>query len=111
MRAARGHDKPRPLGRRNQILVGDVRERLAELPDGAVDCVITSPPYWALRDYGHEGQIGGEANVEAGAGQIATVCAEVKRVLTPTGSLWLNLGDSYSRHPHDGAERKSLLLG
>jgi DNA modification methylase len=91
--------------------VGDVRERLAELPDAAVDCVITSPPYWALRDYGHEEQIGGEASVEAWADQIAAVCAEVRRVLTPTGSLWLNLGDSYSRHPHDGAERKSLLLG
>src|SRR4051794_27993276 len=56
---------------RNQILVGDVRTRLAELPDAAVDCVITSPPYWALRDYGHGGQIGAEANVEAWAAEIA----------------------------------------
>jgi DNA modification methylase len=92
-------------------LIGDVRERLAELPDGYVDCVITSPPYWALRDYGHTGQIGAEANVEAWADQIASVCDELRRVLTPTGALWLNLGDSYSRHAHDGAARKSLLLG
>lgn len=111
MTAARGHDEPRPLGRRNQILIGDVRERLAELSDGAVDCVITSPPYWALRDYGHDGQIGGEANVEAWADEIAAVCDELKRVLAPTGALWINLGDSYSRHPSDGAPRKSLLLG
>lgn len=95
----------------NRILVGDVRQRLAELPDASVDCVITSPPYWNLRDYGQEGQIGAEANVEAWAAEIATICSDLGRVLTPTGALWLNLGDSYSRHPLDGAKKKSLLLG
>jgi site-specific DNA-methyltransferase (adenine-specific) len=108
---ARGQHEPRPLSPRNEILIGDVRTRLAELPDAAVDCVITSPPYWALRDYGHDGQIGAEADVEAWAAEIAAVCDELKRVLTPTGALWLNLGDSYSRHPKNGANRKSLLLG
>ncbi len=94
----------------NQILVGDVRKRLAELPDASVDCVITSPPYWALRDYGHAGQVGAEANVDGWAEEIANICDEMARVLTPTGSLWLNLGDSYARHPHDGSKKKSLLL-
>jgi DNA modification methylase len=95
----------------NQILVGDVRGRLAELPDASIDCMITSPPYWNLRDYGHKGQIGAEANVEAWAEEIAAICNDLGRVLTPTGSLWLNLGDSYARHPNDGASKKSLLLG
>jgi DNA modification methylase len=101
---------PRRL-RRNEVLVGDVRTRLAELPDAAVDCVITSPPYWALRDYGHDGQIGAEADVDAWAAEIAAVCGELGRVLKPTGALWLNLGDSYSRQPREGTRKKSLLLG
>lgn len=111
MSAARDRHESRPLSPRNEILIGDVRTRLAELPDAAVDCIITSPQYWALRDYGHDGQIGAEADVEAWAAEIAGVCDELKRVLTPTGALWLNLGDSYSRHPDNGTKRKSLLLG
>ncbi|WNV83467.1 site-specific DNA-methyltransferase [Umezawaea sp. Da 62-37] len=94
----------------NCVLVGDVRTRLAELPDASVDCIITSPPYWALRNYGHDGQIGAESTVEEWAEQIAAVCDQLARVLTPTGSLWLNLGDSYARSPRDGAAKKSLLL-
>lgn len=94
----------------NRILIGDVRTRLRELPDASVDCVITSPPYWALRDYGHPDQIGAEPTVEAWADEIATVCAELACVLVPTGSVWLNLGDSYSRHPREGTPKKGLLL-
>lgn len=100
--------KPLP---RNHILVGDVRERLAELPDASVHCVITSPPYFALRDYGHNQQIGAEANVDAWAAEIAAVCMEVGRVLRPDGALWLNVADGYSRHPREGTSKKSLLLG
>jgi site-specific DNA-methyltransferase (adenine-specific) len=95
----------------NRVLVGDARRRLSQLPDAAVDCVITSPPYWALRNYGHSDQIGAEATVDAWADEIAAVCNELWRVLVPGGALWLNLGDGYSRHPHDGANKKSLLLG
>ncbi|OKJ98983.1 DNA methylase N-4 [Amycolatopsis sp. CB00013] len=94
-----------------QILIGDVRQRLAELPDSSVDCVVTSPPYWNLRNYGHKDQIGAEATVDDWAAQIAAICSDVARVLTPTGSLWLVLGDGYSRHPKEGAAKKSLLLG
>lgn len=97
-----------PLGR---ILLGDVRQRLADLPDASVDCIITSPPYFALRDYGHGGQLGAEDDVEAWAADIAAVCTALRRVLAPTGALWLNLGDGYSRHYKEGAEKKSLLLG
>jgi DNA modification methylase len=97
-----------PLGR---ILVGDVRNRLKDLPDASVDTIITSPPYWALRDYGHDQQIGAEATVDAWAAAIAEVCDDLARVLTPTGALWLNLADGYSRHPREGTSKKSLLLG
>lgn len=102
------HTAKMPL---NQILIGDVRERLTDLPDASVDCVITSPPYWALRDYGRDGQLGAEADVDAWAEQIAAVCDQLARVLTSTGALWLNLGDSYSRHSKEGTSKKSLLLG
>jgi DNA modification methylase len=88
-----------------------VRQRLAELPDASVDCVITSPPYFALRDYGHSGQIGAEATVDDWAAEIAAVCNLLARVLRPSGSLFLNLGDGYSRHDREGAAKKSLLLG
>ncbi|MCE7009564.1 site-specific DNA-methyltransferase [Kibdelosporangium philippinense] len=94
----------------NKILIGDARARLTELPDAAVDTIITSPPYWALRDYGHDGQLGAEASVDAWADEIAALATQFARVLTPTGSLWLNLGDSYARTPKDGALKKSLLL-
>lgn len=97
-------------GPRNQILVGDVLERLRELPGGLVDCVITSPPYFQLRDYGVSGQIGLEPHVDDWVRRLVEVFREVSRVLKPTGSLWLDLGDSYSRAVRYGGAPKSLLL-
>lgn len=96
---------------RNRIIVGDALDRLRELPDASVDMVLTSPPYFALRDYGHPGQIGLEGNVDAWVSAVRQVAAELPRVLTPTGSLWLNVGDTYSLHHRQGAARKGLLLG
>jgi site-specific DNA-methyltransferase (adenine-specific) len=96
---------------RNQILIGDARQQLAELPDASVDAVITSPPYFALRDYGHPGQLGLETDIAAWVAQLQLVCDEVQRVLKPGGGFWLNLGDSYSQHPREGAPKKSLLMG
>jgi site-specific DNA-methyltransferase (adenine-specific) len=98
-------------GRRNQIAVGDVRTVLPTIPAASVDTVITSPPYWALRNYGVADQIGLEANVDGWVDELRAVLRDVARVLTPTGSLWLNLGDTYSHHERDGALPKSLLLG
>jgi DNA modification methylase len=95
---------------RRQLLVGDAVERLRELPTASVDCCVTSPPYYLLRDYGVDGQLGLEENVEAWAANLLVVLSEVGRVLKPSGSLWLNLGDSYSRAEHYGAPPKSLLL-
>ena len=80
----------------NEILQGDVLEKLKELPSESVDCCITSPPYWGLRDYGVDGQIGLEKTPEEYVAKMVAVFAEVKRVLKKEGTLWLNLGDSYS---------------
>ena len=96
---------------RNTILIGDVRERLAELPAASVDAIITSPPYFGVRNYGHEQQLGAEPDVDGWVNNLRLVARELARVLRPTGSLWLNLGDSYSRRPTEGAAPKSLLLG
>ncbi len=95
---------------RNTILVGDALTRLRELPTASVDSCITSPPYYQLRDYGVAGQIGLEATVTEWVEHLRQVLGEVARVLKPTGSLWLDLGDSYSRHAKYGAPPKGLLL-
>jgi site-specific DNA-methyltransferase (adenine-specific) len=96
--------------RRNRIVVGDALKRLRALPDASVDCVVTSPPYFRLRDYGADGQIGLERHVDRWVEQLAAISEQVHRVLVPTGTFWLNLGDTYSGHPSQGAERKSLLM-
>lgn len=96
---------------RNTILTGDVRTRIRELPDSSVDCIITSPPYFGVRNYGHDDQMGAEKYVEHWAEELRAVCREFARILKPTGALWLNLGDCYSRHATEGAPYKSLLLG
>jgi len=77
------------------ILVGDVRERLKELPDQSVHCCVTSPPYWGLRDYGNDGQIGLEQTPDEFISELVNVFRDVKRILRDDGTLWLNLGDSY----------------
>lgn len=74
---------------------GDCLAVLRTLPDESVHCCVTSPPYWGLRDYGHEGQIGLEETPEAYVSRLVEVFREVRRVLRSDGTLWLNLGDSY----------------
>ena len=77
------------------ILQGDVLERLKDLDDDSVDCVVTSPPYFNLRDYHAEGQIGMEKTPEEYVQKMVDVFREVRRVLKDTGTVWLNIGDSY----------------
>ena len=81
--------------KRNVIHTGDATETLQELPAESVNMVMTSPPYWNLRDYGVDGQLGREETAGAFVQNLADVFDEVKRVLRPDGSLWLNLGDTY----------------
>lgn len=95
----------------NQILVDDSRTVLQQLPEHSVDCVVTSPPYFRLRNYGTDEQIGLEPSVDDWVDELRLVMSGLARVLKPTGSLWLNLGDSYARGRSDGASAKSLLLG
>ena len=87
-----------------EILTGDVRERLADIPDGSVRCCVTSPPYWGLRDYGHDGQIGLEQTPDEYVAEMVAVFREVRRVLADDGTLWLNIGDSYV-HTQPGRNR------
>ena len=79
-----------------RIIPGDCIEGLRTLPDASVHCCVTSPPYWGLRDYGHDGQIGLEPTPEAYVARMVEVFREVRRVLRDDGTLWLNLGDSYT---------------
>lgn len=95
---------------RGEILLGDALQQLGTLPNSSVDCVVTSPPYFRLRNYGTHGQIGLEATVADFVDRLVAVGDELRRVLKPTGTMWLNLGDSYSRHQREGADPKSLLM-
>ena len=79
----------------DKIYCGDSLQVLQTLPENAVDCCVTSPPYYALRDYGADGQIGREATPEEYVSRITAVFHEVKRVLTPEGTCWLNIADTY----------------
>jgi len=78
------------------ILIGDCREMLATLPDNSVHTCVTSPPYFGLRDYGVDGQIGLEQTPDEFVAELVEVFREVRRVLREDGTLWLNLGDSYA---------------
>ncbi len=79
-----------------EVVVGDARQVLKQFPDNHFQCAVTSPPYWGLRDYGVEGQIGAETTVEAYLEDLVALFAEVRRTLKNDGVLWLNIGDSYT---------------
>lgn len=79
----------------NKIIEGNCLDVLKTLPDRSINCCVTSPPYYGLRDYGHGKQIGMEETPELFAETMTAIFAEVKRVLKDDGVLWLNLGDSY----------------
>ena len=90
----------------NEIIQGDCIEGMRTLPDQSVNCCVTSPPYFGLRDYGHEGQIGLEETPEQFVAKLVEAFREVRRVLKDDGTLWLNLGDSYC-HTVDSHKTKS----
>ncbi len=78
------------------IIEGDALHALRVIPSNSVQCAITSPPYWGLRDYGIEGQIGLESTLPQFLNHLVAVFNEVKRVLRDEGTLWLNIGDGYT---------------
>lgn len=102
---------PFPDVPRRQVLVGDAHARLLRLPGRSLDMVLTSPPYFRCRDYQAVGQLGLESQITDWVTGLRRVTAELARVLVPTGTLWLNLGDSFATHPREGTPRKGLLLG
>lgn len=80
----------------NTVVQGDALAVLKQMPDGVIQTCITSPPFWGLRDYGVEGQLGLEATPEEYVAKLVEVFREVRRVLRDDGTLWLNLGDCYA---------------
>lgn len=80
----------------NRIICGDALKVLQRLSTGSIDCVVTSPPYWSLRGYGVKNQLGLEASPEEYIERLCRIFDEVKRVLKPTGTCWVNLGDAYA---------------
>lgn len=93
------------------ILIGDVRARLAEMADNSFDCVVTSPPYWGLRDYGVEGQIGLERTLGEHLQVMVDLFRDVRRVLKSTGTLWLNYGDCYATSPNGRSAADTKAVG
>ena len=79
----------------SKIIIGDCMETLKKIPDESLNAVVTSPPYWGLRDYQRKNQIGLEETPEAYASHLVEVFRKIKRVLRDDGTVWLNLGDSY----------------
>ena len=79
-----------------RVLHGDTRDVIRSLPDDTFHCVITSPPYWGVRDYGIMGQIGAEPDLNDYVRNLVAVFAEVRRVLHPEGTFWLNIGNTYT---------------
>jgi DNA modification methylase len=94
----------------HRIIQGDCIEGLRTLPDASVHCCVTSPPYWGLRDYGHDGQIGLEGTPTAYVERIVEVFREVRRVLRDDGTCWVNLGDSYAADMKGGGGKASSTL-
>ena len=94
-----------------RILQGDCLDVLRTLPDESVHCVVTSPPYWGLRDYGVAGQLGLEATPAEYVEKMVKIFRELFRVLRSDGTLWLNLGDSYTSSGCGGDTGKSGLEG
>lgn len=85
-----------------EILVGDSRKILPRLEHASIQCCITSPPYWGLRDYDHPAQIGAEASPEAYVQRLVVIFRAVRRALSDDGTLWLNIGDGYARNGGTG---------
>lgn len=94
-----------------QIIIGDALAELRKLPADSVDCCVTSPPYWGLRDYGVAGQLGLEPTYQEHVAVMAELFEEVRRVLKPRGTCWMNYGDSYATSINGRSAADTKLLG
>lgn len=93
------------------IKIGDSLKILREMESDEIDCCVTSPPYWGLRDYCVEGQLGIEATPSEYVENLVAVFEEVRRVLKPSGTLWLNLGDTYQTRDNGAGLKPKDLVG
>ena len=94
-----------------QILTGDCRKILPNLPAESVQCCVTSPPYWGLRDYDHASQIGAEVSPVQYVENLVEILCEVRRILRKNGTLWLNVGDGYARNGGTGNCGPNAIVG
>ena len=94
-----------------QIFTGDCREILPTLPAESVQCCVTSPPYWGLRDYNHSSQIGAEPSPVQYVESLVKVFSEVRRILRKDGTIWLNIGDGYARNGGTGSCGPNAIVG
>ena len=94
-----------------QIFTGDCRKILPTIPAESVQCCVTSPPYWGLRDYNHSSQIGAEPSPVQYVKSLVEVFSEVRRVLRKDGTLWLNIGDGYARNGGTGSCGPNAVVG
>lgn len=91
----------------NKIYLGDSLKVLKTFPSESIDCVITSPPYWGLRDYGNDNQLGLEKNFQEYINKLCDIFDEVKRVLKQSGTCWINMGDTYAHQQISGYQGKN----
>ena len=96
---------------RVEILPGDSRDILPQLETQSVQCCVTSPPYWGLRDYDHSAQIGTESSPEEYVENLVGIFREVRRVLSDDGTFWLNVGDGYARNGGTGTCGPNAQVG
>ena len=94
-----------------QILTGDSLTILPTLPSESVQCCVTSPPYWGLRDYDHPSQIGAEASPDLYVNNLVAIFRELRRVLRKDGTMWLNVGDGYARNGGTGNCGPNAIVG
>lgn len=94
-----------------QVLTGDNRQLLPSIACESVQCCVTSPPYWGLRDYAHDDQIGAESTPVAYVKNLVEVFREVRRTLKNDGTLWLNVGDGYARNGGTGRHGPNAIVG
>lgn len=92
------------------IILGDCLETLKSFPDNSIDCVITSPPYWQLRDYGWDGQWGLEPTFEMYLQNLWSLMDEIFRILKKSGTVWINLGDTYSKDGVSGGNGNKISV-
>ncbi len=94
-----------------EVVTGDCREVLATMPAEEIQCCVTSPPYWGLRDYDHDAQLGSEASPQDYVDNLIEVFRGVRRVLREDGTLWLNIGDGYARNGGTGSHGPNAIVG